>query len=128
MDTPKVGLTFDTGVLIAIERRHLRATRLVDSANLLRKPITVPAAVIAEWWRGRTDVREDTLASVTVERLDTALAQLAGEALAAVPGATLVDAIVMASASRRGDMVVTTDFDDLDRLRQFFPNVRISTV
>ena len=31
--------------------------------------ITVPAAVIAEWWRGRTDLRDDILESVVVELL-----------------------------------------------------------
>jgi hypothetical protein len=38
-----------------------------------------------------------------------ALAKSAGEALAAVPGATVVDAIVMASAAARGGVVYTSD-------------------
>ena len=50
---------------------------------------------------------------------------LAGEAMAAVRGATTVDAIVMASAAQRGDAVFTSDVDDLERLRAFFPSVRV---
>lgn len=45
--------------------------------------------------------------------------------MAAVRGSTSVDAIVVASAARRGDAVYTSDVDDLERLRAFFPSVRI---
>jgi hypothetical protein len=62
---------------------------------------------------------------VRVENTDAALAKLAGEAMVAVRGATTVDAIVMASAARRGDLVYTSDIDDLERLRGYFPNVRV---
>ena len=85
----------------------------------------VPADVIAEWWRGRTDLRELLLRRVIVEPLDEPLARSAGESLARVRGATTVDAIVMASAARRGDAVYTSDVTDLERLRAFFPSVRV---
>ncbi|HEX8795343.1 MAG TPA: hypothetical protein VF765_30550 [Polyangiaceae bacterium] len=90
--------------------------------------ITVPAAVLVEWWRGRSDVADDILASVDVEALDEDLAKLAGEALAAVPRATPIDAVVMASAARRGDVVYTSDFDDLARLQRHFRSVRVLAV
>jgi hypothetical protein len=90
--------------------------------------MTVPAAVVIEWWRGRSKRRDDILASVDVEPLDETLAKVAGEAMAAVGGATVVDAIVMASASRRGDVVYTSDEKDLLRLRVFFPNARVLRV
>ena len=48
-----------------------------------------------------------------------------GEALAAVKNATAVDAVVMASAAQRGDIVYTSDVDDLERLRSHFPAVRV---
>jgi hypothetical protein len=51
------------------------------------------------------------------------LAKLTGEALIAIPGATLVDSAVMASAAQRGDTVYTSDFDDLERLRGYFNGV-----
>ena len=51
------GLTFDTGVLIALERRKARAWRVARAASAANVTVTVPTAVIAEWWRGRTDAR-----------------------------------------------------------------------
>lgn len=119
------GLTFDTGALIALERRRLRMRGIVEHALARDLPITVPADVVGEWWRGRTDVRDHILASVDVEPLTETLAKLAGEALAIVRGATLVDAIVMASASTRGDVVFSSDLEDLERLRRYFPGVRV---
>jgi predicted nucleic acid-binding protein len=119
------GLTLDTGALIALERRRQRAKELIARAREHQLAVTVPADVVGEWWRGRTDLREKTLHSVTVEPLTIELAKIAGEALAAVKGATLVDAVVMASAASRGDIVLTSDVDDLERLRCRFPGVRV---
>ncbi len=119
------GLTFDAGALIGLERRGARMRRVLATAIRDHVRVTVPSAVVVEWWRGRTDLAEDILAAMDVEPLDLDLAQRAGAALAAVPGATTVDAIVMASAARRGDIVYTSDFDDLDRLRAHFRSVRL---
>lgn len=121
-------ITFDAGALIALERNKRRVVELFQRLVQRGDDITVPAAVVAEWWRGRTDLRQDILDSVIVEPLDPALARTAGEALATVKGATTVDAIVMASAARRGDVVLTSDFDDLERLRSYFPTVRLLSV
>lgn len=90
--------------------------------------VTVPSAALVEWWRGRTDLAEDILAAVDVERVDEGLAKTAGEALVAAPDATAVDAIVMASAARRGDVVYTPDCEDLARLQAHFPTVRVLAV
>lgn len=123
----KQGVTFDTGVLIAIERRKLRAVQIHERLGELGVSINVPWAVLAEWWRGRTDVRETILRSVDVEIPSVALAKLAGIALSqsGLRAATTVDAIVMASAALRGDVVYTSDVADLERLRAFFPSVRV---
>jgi predicted nucleic acid-binding protein len=120
-----IGLTFDTGALIALERRRPRMRAVLERALARDQPITVPVAIVGEWWRGRTDVREAILEAVNVEPLTTALAKVAGEALAAVPRATLVDAIVMASAASRGDIVYSSDVGDLERLGDRFPGVRV---
>ena len=119
------GITFDTGALIALERRRQRIARVYTTAVADGLPVTVPAAVLAEWWRGRTDAREIILNGVRLEALDEVLAKLAGEAMAAVPGAATIDAVVMASAARRGDVVYTSDVLDLTRLQSHFPTVRI---
>jgi hypothetical protein len=65
---------------------------------------------------------------VRIEEANVAVAKSAGEAIARVPGATAVDAIVMASAASRGDIVYTSDPGDMDRLRAVFPGVRVLTV
>ena len=122
------GLTFDTGALIGLERRHQRSARVYRAAVADGLPVTVPAIVIAEWWRGRSDARELVLRGVRVEATSSVLARVAGEALAAVPGATVVDAVVMASAAGRGDIVYTADVIDLQRLQAFFPAVTLLAV
>jgi predicted nucleic acid-binding protein len=122
------GLTFDTGALIALERRKQRMKEVIERALETDQAITVPADVVGEWWRGKTRLRQNILEAVDVEPLTVGLAKRAGEALAAVPGATLVDAVVMASAASRGDIVYSSDIEDLEKLRRVFPGVRILRV
>jgi hypothetical protein len=122
------GLTLDSGALIGLERRHHRIRRVFATAVRDNVRVTVPAAALVEWWRSRTDLAEDILAAVDVEPVDEALAKAAGEALAAIPTATAIDAVVMASAARRGDVVYTSDFDDLTRLQRYFRAVRVLAV
>ena len=119
------GVTLDTGALIALERADKRMRTLLFAAAEDRLLITVPAVVVAEWWRGRNRRRLDILDAVDVEPTSEAIARSAGEAMAALSGATVLDAIVMASAARRGDVVFTSDIQDLERLRQHFPGVRV---
>jgi predicted nucleic acid-binding protein len=119
------GVTFDTGALIALERSSKRMRDVFAAATARGLPITVPAPVLTEWWREPSKTNERILRSVDIEQLTAHLAKLAGEAIKSVPQATAIDAIVMASAAQRGDVVYTSDFDDLDRLRSHFPNVRI---
>lgn len=120
-----LSLTFDTGALIALERGDKRMRVVLDTANIDHVQVTVPAVVIAEWWRGGNRRRQDILAAIDIEPTTEHLARLAGEAIAALPGATVVDAIVMASAAQRGGLVYTSDVVDLDRLRTRFPGVRL---
>jgi predicted nucleic acid-binding protein len=122
------GVTFDTAMLVALERRKQSAWETYRRVRERKAPITIPAAVIGEWWRGRTDLREAICLSVRVEPLTDAIARLAGEALAKVKHATTIDAFVMASAALRGDVVYTGDVDDLERLRAFFPGVRVLSI
>jgi predicted nucleic acid-binding protein len=119
------GITLDTGALVAIERRKQRGTQLLELARLRLAVLSAPVPVIAEWWRGRTDRGERMLEVVNVEPLTLAAAKAAGEALAKVPRSTAIDAVVMAFAASRGDVVFTGDTDDLERLRGYFPTVRV---
>lgn len=96
-------------------------------AEQLGHELTVPTPVIVEAWRGgsRSARIAALLEACIIEPLFPDLARLAGEALAAVKGATAIDAVVMASAARRGDRVLTSDLTDLERLRSYFPDVRL---
>jgi hypothetical protein len=53
---------------------------------------------------------------------------LAGEALAAVPNATTIDAFVMSVAALRGDVVYTGDVADMEKLCAFFRGVRVLSI
>ena len=121
--------TFDTGMLIALERRKQRATEAFR--NIVRRGLLpiVPAVVYAEWWRGRSTIREEILAAVLVEDMPPALCRAAGEALGAIKGSSLADAVVMASAALRGGGIVyTSDLHDLRRLQRHFPTVGVLPV
>ena len=120
-----MSITFDTGALIALERNRQRVVGVYRVAREDHVTIAVPSMCIAEWWRGRTDLREKILASVLVVHTDDVLMRMTGEALARVPEATCVDALVMATAARRGGVVFTSDVDDLMRLQRAFPGVRV---
>lgn len=118
-------IVFDTGALVGLERRKQRMLEVWAAAHAARRPVLAPAVVVAEWWRGRTDRREAILAGIDVVPVDAHLGRAAGEAIAAVSGATVVDALVMALASLRDAVVYTSDLDDLENLRAFFPGVRV---
>jgi predicted nucleic acid-binding protein len=119
-----MGLTFDTGALIGLERARHHMRKIYDTAVTRGVPITVPAVVVAEWWRSgmREKERARILRSVVVEPTTELVARLAGAALAAVRDAQTIDAIVMASACQRGsETIYTSDPGDLEKLRDLVP-------
>jgi hypothetical protein len=77
-------------------------------------------------WTSRSARVATLLASCLVEPLAQGTARRAGEALASVRDAGVVDAIVMASASTRTDRVLTSDARDLGRLQRAFPDVTVT--
>lgn len=89
--------------------------------------ITVPAVVVAEWWRAGVKEKERAriLRSVVVEPITDLVARLAGVALTLSPHAQTIDALVMASAAQRPDEVVyTSDPKDLQALCDCVPQFR----
>lgn len=122
-------ITFDTGAIIAVERRKDRMLRVIRMIVENATPIVIPAVALAEWWRARPTQRmQSFLSGTTIEPVDAPLASAAGEALAALPTATIVDALVMASAARSGGIVYTSDVGDLMALQTHFRNVRVLAV
>jgi predicted nucleic acid-binding protein len=119
------GVTFDTGALIGLERRTERMKAVIARIADRQLPVTIPAVVIAEWYRQQRDARRILALAKAVEPTSEALAQIAGKALKVTGGSNTIDAIVMASAAQRGDVVYTSDVDDLLAFADVFPEVRI---
>jgi hypothetical protein len=113
-----MGVTYDTGALIAADRGERRMWARHRALLRRRHVPTAPAPVVAQAWRGgpRQALLARLLVGCEVEPLDNAQARLVG-ALAARAGTTdVVDACVVEGALRRDDLVVSSDPDDLQVL------------
>jgi len=120
---------FDTGALIALEHGHQQIRKVHRLAFEHGYQVVGITPVIAEWWRRgkREKERAQILRTLLIEPPDVHVARLAGEAIGLVR-ATVVDALVMAAASIRGDTVYTSDLGDLEHLRDVFPGVELEAV
>lgn len=121
-------ITFDTGALIALERRKERAMKVYTHARDRGLIIAVPNVTLAEWWRGRSDRREAVLRGLLVEAVSDEVMKLAGVALGKVRRATTIDAIVAAFAVQRTGIVYTSDVEDFAALQTFFPALRVFAI
>ena len=121
-------ITFDTGALIALERRKDRAMKVYTHAKDRGLIVATPNVTLAEWWRGRSDRREVVLHGLLVESVSDAVMKLAGMALGKVRAATTVDAIVVAFAAQRTGIVYTSDVTDFGALQGFFPALRVFAI
>ena len=122
-----MGLTFDTGALIGLERSRHLMRKVYDVAVNHDVRITVPSVVVAEWWRAgeKEKDRARILRSVVVEPITDFVARLAGIALTLTRRVQTIDALVMASASQRpNEIVYTSDPEDLQLLRDSVPQFK----
>jgi predicted nucleic acid-binding protein len=122
-------VVFDTGALIALERRQKSALEVLQVANEDGDDLVVPAVVVAEWWRAgkREKERARILRFFKFETPTPQVARLAGVAMGLV-GAGLGDALVMAGASIHGDVVYTSDIRDFARLNELFTTVVVERI
>lgn len=125
-----MGVTLDSGALIAFERGDPRARQALNAYEERGEPPTVPAVAVAEAWRdGRRQVTLGRLLERSeVEPVDGELARRSGELMRRTRTRDPVDAIVACSAARRGDVVLTSDPDDLQRLADDLGTIRIVAV
>jgi predicted nucleic acid-binding protein len=121
----RAAITFDTGAIIALERRKERAMKVYTHAKERGFVVATPNVTVAEWWRGRTDRREAVWRGLLVEPAANETMRLAGLALGKVRGSTTVDAIVAAFAVQRTGILYTGDVDDFRALATFFPALRV---
>ena len=110
-------ITYDAGALVAAEhgRRALWALHRRALERGLRP--TVPAGVLAQAWRGGPQAElSRLLKGCRIEDLDQVRARAAGHACARAGTSDVIDATVVVGAAARGDLVVTSDRDDIRRL------------
>ncbi|MBA3907545.1 MAG: twitching motility protein PilT [Pseudonocardiales bacterium] len=112
-----VGVVYDTGALLAAERAN-RALWVLNDEMLRRgvRPV-VPSVVLAQAWRGGPQPNlSRLLKGCVIESLAENAAREVGRLLAAAGRPDIVDAAVVVSAGSRGDLIVTSDPDDLAEL------------
>ena len=124
-------MIFDTGAVIGFEKGKRKVAALVANAVLTGAPkIYVPTVVVAEAWRGgaRSARQALLLAGCRIEPLNEEVARRAGEALAAVRGATTVDAVVAACAHALGLPLVTSDMNHMRPLAAHFDGLALIAI
>lgn len=111
------GAVYDTGALLAAERRSTHLWALHD--EMLARDVVprVPVAVLAQAWRGGPQASlSRLLRGCRVEPDTEALGRAAGAACAAASRADVVDALVVVNALRYDAVVFTSDPDDLHQI------------
>lgn len=110
-------LVLDAGAFIALDRNDRTMwTRLKDAQRRGEVPVT-HGGVIGQAWRDGS--RQASLAravgSTDIRPLDERLGRLAGELLAAAGTSDVIDA-ALALVCRDGDLIITSDVEDLAHL------------
>lgn len=110
----------DAGALIALERRDGRMLALLEALLASRVAAHVPAAVVAQVWRGtpRQHAMQRLLRAeaVRVHALTETVAHRIGVKLASTGTSDVVDAHVALLARSLRAVVITSDPDDLRTL------------
>ena len=122
-------IVYDTGALLAAERRNPDFLALHDELTAARIRPIVPVVVLAQAWRGGPQHQiSRVLKACDIAPDDERTGRAAGIACAASRTADVVDAIVVATAVRHQAPIVTTDPGDLTHIAesigvkiQFFP-------
>ena len=113
------GLTYDTGALIAYEKRDLTMTAIHRSAVDRNITPVVPAGVLAQAWKGGSGSQAPLakmLKECRVEPLEESQAKQVGAASARTGFKDMVDISVVMSAASRGDRIVTSDKSDITEI------------
>jgi predicted nucleic acid-binding protein len=111
------GVTYDAGALIAAERGSRSVWWLHRDLLGRGESPTLPTVVLGQVWRGGPQARLSRfLRGCRIEPFTEQQARAAGRALGASDGRDLIDAAVVVGALARGDLVVSSDPDDLRRI------------
>ena len=123
------GLTLDTGALLALERGDSRVRALLRRTLERGLPLSVPAGVVAQAWRGGP--RQTRVArlladpSVHVAPLDDMTARAVGLLCGRSGHRDIVDVHVALLAQEQGHTVVTSDPEDLSVIHPGLPLITV---
>jgi hypothetical protein len=121
------GVTYDAGALVAAERNSRVLWALHRRALERGLRPTVPAGVLGQVWRGGPQAElSRLLKGCQVEDLSEARARAAGQLCSRAATSDVIDASVVIGAVARGDLVVTSDRNDVARLTTAL-NVKLET-
>lgn len=110
-----MGVTYDTGALVAAERAERRMWARHRALLQARVVPVTPAPVLAQAWRGggRQANLSRLLVGCQIEPLDDLGARAVGALATRASVTDIVDASVVEGALRRHDTVITSDPGDL---------------
>ena len=123
------GLTLDTGALLALERGSPRVRALLRRALEAGLPLSVPAGVVAQTWRGGP--RQARVArlladpDVRVVPLDDMTARAVGLLCGRSGHQDIVDVHVVLAAQEQRHTVVTSDPEDLRAVHPGLPLIEV---
>lgn len=126
-----MGVTYDTGALIAADRNDRRMWALHAAFLAEEVSPTVPAPVLAEGWRGgsRQANMARLLAMCEVEHMTEDQAKAVGVLAGRAAHDDIVDVTVVDGAVRRHDGVVTSNKAHIEKLaRAVRVKLRIESV
>jgi hypothetical protein len=115
-----VGLVLDTGGLIAFDRGDREVAALIEATRRRREQVVTSSGCVAQAWRGDGSGQAllvRLLRGVHERGLDAAVSRRVGQVCGAAALSDVVDAHV-ALLTQDGDIVITSDVDDLGKLLQ----------
>ncbi len=111
------GIVYDTGALVAAERRHRGLWALHEQSLASGVRPIVPVMILAQAWRGTPHANLARLLRGCLVTPDTEdLGKAAGTICGRSGTSDVIDALVVATALRLQALVVTSDPDDLQHL------------
>lgn len=110
-------IVLDAGALIALERNDRAMWAVLKLAALDGSDVLVPSAALAQVWRGGAAQAQlsRALDHCVIASFD-AVARPVGELCGRAGTSDICDAQVALVAARRGDVLYTSDLDDMRRL------------
>ena len=124
-----VGLTLDTGALLALDRaaHRERVQNALERARHRGGSICIPTEVVAQAWRSARQVELARLLKTEIEfaLMTSDAARRVGRLCATTGHADVVDIYVALCAKERRHAVVTSDPDDIARVDPSLPLIRV---